>query len=283
MWHSQLPLRLAHAARPARPWAKTLASFQRGFAAPSVQLYQYEICPFCCKLKAFLDWQKVSYTTTEVNPISKAEIKFSKDYRKVPIAMVNGEQVNDSSAIMASIVEELATARGEASLRESLSDPEVAKWLTWVDKELAVLLFPNITRSFGESHQAFSYISDVPSFSAGQKIANRFAGSLAMWLANGKLKKKYNITDERAQLLHTVKAWTDAVGAGPFLKGEALTMPDIAVYGVLSSIRGLTAHTWLMETAPALASWSSSVRSAIGGSSRLEEVAVNRRVGPTAP
>ena len=23
-------------------------------------LYQYEVCPFCCKLKAFLDYHKVS-------------------------------------------------------------------------------------------------------------------------------------------------------------------------------------------------------------------------------
>ena len=34
----------------------------------------------------------------------------------------------------------------------------------WVDKELAILLFPNITRSFEESYQAFGYVEDVPHF-----------------------------------------------------------------------------------------------------------------------
>jgi microsomal prostaglandin-E synthase 2 len=25
----------------------------------SITLYQYEVCPFCCKVKAFLDYHKV--------------------------------------------------------------------------------------------------------------------------------------------------------------------------------------------------------------------------------
>lgn len=36
---------------------------------------------------------------------------------------------------------------------ESRHDPEVKKWMKWADKELAVLLFPNLTRNFQESYQ----------------------------------------------------------------------------------------------------------------------------------
>lgn len=36
------------------------------------------------------------YKVVEVNPLSKKEIKWS-DYKKVPILMVDGEQLNDSS------------------------------------------------------------------------------------------------------------------------------------------------------------------------------------------
>jgi len=255
-----------------------VSTASRGFAAPTVQLYQYEICPFCCKLKAFLDWQKLEYRTTEVNPLSKAEIKFSEKYRKVPIAMINGEQVNDSTEIMTI----LAAQSENATVKEAMSDPETAKWLQWCDKELAVLLFPNITRSMGESWQAFRYISEVPSFGAGAKMANQFAGSVAMWLANGKLKKKYNITDERKQLAETVQVWLDAVGEGPFLKGNQLTLADVAVYGVISAIRGLKAHQDLMDSTPALQTWSNHVRAAIGGSMRVEDQKVVRTYGPLA-
>lgn len=45
---------------------------------------------------AFLDYYDIPYKIVEVNPISKNEIKWS-DYRKVPILMVDGEQMVDSS------------------------------------------------------------------------------------------------------------------------------------------------------------------------------------------
>lgn len=45
---------------------------------------------------AFLDYYDLPYQIVEVNPLSKKEIKWS-DYKKVPILMVDGEQMNDSS------------------------------------------------------------------------------------------------------------------------------------------------------------------------------------------
>ncbi|KAE9588266.1 hypothetical protein Lal_00002755 [Lupinus albus] len=43
----------------------------------SVVLYQYEACPFCNKVKAFLDYYDIPYKVVEVNPLSKKEIKWS--------------------------------------------------------------------------------------------------------------------------------------------------------------------------------------------------------------
>lgn len=45
---------------------------------------------------AFLDYYDVPYQIVEVNPLSRKEIKWS-DYKKVPILVVDGEQMNDSS------------------------------------------------------------------------------------------------------------------------------------------------------------------------------------------
>jgi hypothetical protein len=47
-------------------------------------------------LPAFLDYYDIPYKVVEVNPLSKKEIKWS-EYKKVPIVMVDGEQLNDSS------------------------------------------------------------------------------------------------------------------------------------------------------------------------------------------
>ena len=58
---------------------------------PSIKLYQYQTCPFCCKTRAFLDYYGINYEIVEVNPLFRREIKFSK-YRKVPF-IVCGDNV----------------------------------------------------------------------------------------------------------------------------------------------------------------------------------------------
>lgn len=49
-------------------------------------------------VSAFLDYHDIQYKVVEVNPISKKEIKWS-DYKKVPILVVDGEQLVDSSGM----------------------------------------------------------------------------------------------------------------------------------------------------------------------------------------
>jgi hypothetical protein len=48
------------------------------------------------------------------------------------------------------------------------------------------------------------------------KVANQWLGATAMWLAQGKIKKKYNISDERKALHECVERWTSAVGKKVF-------------------------------------------------------------------
>jgi hypothetical protein len=43
---------------------------------PSVKLYQYAICPFCNKVKAVLSYAGIDHEVVEVNPLTKAEIKW---------------------------------------------------------------------------------------------------------------------------------------------------------------------------------------------------------------
>ena len=60
---------------------------------PSLTLYQYRTCPFCCKTRAFLNYYGFDYETVEVNPLFRSEIKFSK-YKKVPILTAGDIQVS---------------------------------------------------------------------------------------------------------------------------------------------------------------------------------------------
>lgn len=42
----------------------------------NIELYKYAICPFCNRVKAFLDYAGLEYSQIEVNPLTKKEIKW---------------------------------------------------------------------------------------------------------------------------------------------------------------------------------------------------------------
>lgn len=226
---------------------RSLSSHTSG-PVPSITLFQYEICPFCNMNKALLSYTNTDYNTTEVNPLSKAEIKFSPDYRKVPIALVNGEQVNGSKEIneallrLPYVIDNLST-KNDMPLHDFVNSHTAQKWENFARDELAPILYPNICRSIGESYQAFSYVKKIETFTGMQKVLIRGVGSLAMFFAASKIKSKRNITDERMALRDALTKWEDE-GLGSRAnsfgsKMEAPDMGDVCMYGVLKSVSGL--------------------------------------------
>ena len=60
----------------------------------------------------------------EVNPLTKREIGFSKDYKKVPVVVIDGVQVNDSTAIIDAIEAKAPRCgRAERAPTEAMLDP----------------------------------------------------------------------------------------------------------------------------------------------------------------
>ena len=57
----------------------------------------------------------------------------------------------------------------------------------------------------------------VGNFSFTEKITVKYAGAAAMYFVAKKLKKKYNITDERAALYEAAETWVDALNGREFL------------------------------------------------------------------
>jgi len=54
-------------------------------------------------------------------------------------------------------------------------------------------------------------------FSYLEKISVKFAGAAAMYFVSKNLKKKYNITDERAALYEAAETWVEALNGREFL------------------------------------------------------------------
>jgi microsomal prostaglandin-E synthase 2 len=161
----------------------------------NITLYQYLICPFCSRVKSYLDYSKIPYSAVEVNPLTKGELQsIDSKLKKVPIAIVDGVVVEDSLAIIRAIGEH--DHRSSESFNQ-LWTIDTDYWSESSEKKLAVMLYPNITRSFEESWECFAYAADVATWNAFMRAAVRVAGPLFMSLANGKIKKKYGIVHER--------------------------------------------------------------------------------------
>ncbi|KAF8780716.1 hypothetical protein HU200_001321 [Digitaria exilis] len=228
----------------------------------NVVLYQYQACPFCNKVRAFLDYHDIPYKIVEVNPLSKKEIKWS-DYKKVPILTVDGEQLVDSSDIINILQRRIRPD-------DDLTNEDEAKWRRWVDEHLVHILSPNIYRTTSEALESFDYISKHGNFSFTERFAVKYAGAAAMYMVSKKLKKKYNITDERASLYEAANTWVEALDGRDFLGGSKPNLADLAVFGVLRPIRYLRSGKDMVENTK-IGDWYQRMEDAVGEPSRIQE------------
>lgn len=126
--------------------------------------------------------------------------------------------------------------------------------MIWAER-LAVMIYPNITRNFDEAWQCFAYTTSVPTWSKLEKYSNRYLGPVAMFLANGKIKKKYGIVNEREEMFVYLSTWIDAVKGKKYLHGDKISMSDLMVFAVLRSIHGLTTFDDIMSKDETLKDW----------------------------
>lgn len=233
-----------------------------------VTLYQYEVCPFCCKAKAALDYYGVPYTTVEVSPLTKRQLKWGP-HKKVPVAVLDGpgdggEVVADSSAILSRLAAGAAAAGGggggaggkkgwfggggqpastattatppgddTAAASTAPLSPAAAEraWRRWVDGRLVRVLTLNIYRTPGEAWQAFSYIADAGNFGGALETgAARVVGAGMMWAIAGRLAAKYGIVEAPRDALASVGVeWVDgALGGGARPFAGGAARPDLA-------------------------------------------------------
>ena len=222
----------------------------------ALRLMGYQICPFCHTVKSVARAADVALAYTEVNPLTKAEIGFSKDHRKVPIAVMDdGAVVVESAAI----VDEVLRRSPPAS--EAFAGAEAREWSAWALRELAVMMYPNITRTYGECKVALAYADAA--FSPANAFLVKHVGAFGMSMAHGKIKQKYGIVDERAALMERLAAWEAELGDRPFRGGDRPDLGDVAVFGVLGAVEGLPAREDVVERSPKVGAWIDRVDAAL--------------------
>ena len=253
----------------------------------TVRLFQYQTCPFCNKVRAYLDYARVPYELVEVNPMSKVELR-PFNLKAVPVVTVDHLVLHESTSIITAFDDlfrhyDLRAAaahhsgpRGQSpavALPPAAADPEEARWREWVDTRLLYLTAPNLYTSLSASLRAMDYIMAQTSLPLTQRLWSKYVGGPAMYLVSEfKLKKKRGIKDARGELFAACREWAEAgVGQGrPFRGGREPDLSDLAVFGVVRAMMGFPAGDELMSDAnvgPGFTAWYHRMEAEVGPSS----------------
>eukprot|EP00892_Ulva_mutabilis_P005151 jgi/Ulvmu1/3007/UM015_0047.1 len=245
-------------------------------SSQAVTLFQYDVCPWCNKVKAVLDYNKVPYRAVEVHPLMKSELKFSPDYKKVPIMITaSGEQINDSNEIIQHIMGELKPGKKGwfGSKSTAKGSDEQQKWQDWADDKLVKLVTVNIYRSWGEAYQAMDYVKYVQAFSALQQTLAYYSGGAVMYFIGAKLVPKYGLEgkDLREELRLAIDSFIEALGQRDFMGGNTPGLADLHVFGIIRAVSNTDTFQFVIHETKAFPWWQRMVE-AVGESSRIEEI-----------
>jgi hypothetical protein len=89
---------------------------------------EFSFSPFCCKVRAYLNYNRIPYDIVEVNSVMRSETKWSI-YKKVPIVVIENEQIqlNDSSLIISTIESYLRMPTKQLRNVSTLYQPVIEK------------------------------------------------------------------------------------------------------------------------------------------------------------
>ena len=210
------------------------------YAKPSIMitLYQFNSCPFCWKVKAFLKYTNIPYDVVEVTPFGMKELDFT-DHKKVPVLKDDAEIVVESSTIVRYLNDKYAHLP---------VNPQDEVWQAWVDNTLVHYLPPLIHPNIGKSFQNLGLVMT----SGKDGTVKRFFVRL---VAN-KMKLKHNIQNPAAEFQTALAHWVDNGLVGKdFYAGEQPGLVDTSVFGVLRSAQGMGILEAAATTNPAFGRW----------------------------
>lgn len=220
-----------------------------------VTLYQFELCPYCHKVRAGLELKGISYRKVEVNPMNKKELPKLPEGapRKVPVLDVAGELLWDSTLIL-----EYLDERFPDTPRFLPDDPaaraRAEQVESWVDDALTFALPTVIYGTWGEAVKAAQVTARTSNFGLLQNLMVRAGGSVVMHEVSKRILKKRGQTDGRAWLSRELDQLEDWLGVQLFVCGDNLTLADVATHGALTCINEFPAFAEMMSR-PRLAAW----------------------------
>lgn len=217
-----------------------------------IKLYQFEISPFCDKVRRILHFKGIPYETSEVS-LQQAVTQIGKvnSTGKVPAIEDDGVPVTDSTNIayyLENKVPEPALVPQDPALRGAMHILE-----DWADESL---YFYEMYLRFTVPRNAQRWI---PILCANDsELVARAARFVIPRHMQSILDKQGLGLKDKALVLEDLNRHCDAVEhtlSGDWLVGDSITLADIAVFAQLYCIHGTDEGNQAVEARPRLYEW----------------------------
>ncbi|MEE9383257.1 MAG: glutathione S-transferase family protein [Nannocystaceae bacterium] len=221
-------------------------------------LYQFELCPYCHKVRAGLELKGLSYRRVEVNPISKRELDHlppsSDGRRRVPVLEYKGEARGESSDILRWLDQ---VAPGDRPLHPL--DPDQLDRANeidaWLDNDLIKILPTVLYGTWSESIRAAKLTAKTSNFSRIDNLKVGVFGSIIMKTIAKRILRKRGGGKTGLELFHAeltrLETW---LADSDFLGDDAPHFADAGVHGALTCVRQFPAFEHV-RARPKLEAW----------------------------
>lgn len=223
----------------------------------TLTLYQFELCPYCHKVKAGIELKNLPYQRIEVNPLNKKEIKHFDDdengKKKVPIVQVGDEVRRESSVILRWLDE---VGPGVRSLKPADAVAERADEIdAWVDRDLIQILPTVLYGTWGESIRAAKLTAKTSNFSRWDNMRVSMFGSVIMKMIAKRILKRRGEGKSGPELFEEqLNQLEEYIGEQDFLCGDTPNLADASVHGALTCVREFPAFERVRER-PRIIAW----------------------------
>lgn len=217
-----------------------------------ITLWQFEISPFCDKIRRALHWKGVPYRVREVPLAETLGVRKVNPAGKLPCLEADGRFVSDSTEIAYWLEErypEPPLLPADPAQRAQVHVLE-----DWADESL---YFYEMRLRFTLPHNARRFVPELVRHDAAwlQALAPYVLPRvLKATLSRQGLGRKPLDAVLRDVDRH-VAALTGLLGEREWLVGDALTLADLAVFAQLACIRGSDEGAERIASAPAVAAW----------------------------
>jgi glutathione S-transferase len=230
-----------------------------------VTLHQFEISPFCDKLRRLLNYKGIAFDVRDYPLAGGKKIKQFNPSGKLPALEHNGTFVNDSTDIAYYVEQQfpqhplIPTDPKQKALMHVLED--------WADESL---YFYEMTMRFVKSSTARTNLGKMLEFDKGfsrwylEKILPTKMGVAMICSMQGTGRK--SMAQLKVDIGRHVQAVADFLGGregdGQWLVGDSMTLADLSVYSMFFCLLDAPEAKAIIDAKPTVVAWMQRIRSA---------------------